>query len=150
MTWSTCEARWLARCWRWLINHIKGHRQLLIGWLISCQSNVRLSLMWPRVPPKATFCLRKPNNKSGREESKRSKLREKFLFEEATMPQIPNSSTDDYGADDEVKEYKQEDDANSESGAAVDLVNDLKSDLIKKEAENLEVCNCLWASIVIL
>ena len=59
------------------------------------------------------------------------------------MPQIPNSSTDDYGADDEVKEYKQEDDANSESGAAVDLVNDLKSDLIKKEAENLEVCNCL-------
>lgn len=55
------------------------------------------------------------------------------------MPQLPNSSTEDLGADDEVKEYKQEDGEESENGAHLDLVNDIKSDLIKKETENSEV-----------
>ena len=55
------------------------------------------------------------------------------------MPQLPNSSTEDLGADDEVKEYKQEDGEDSENGAHLDLVNDIKSDLIKKETENSEV-----------
>ena len=55
------------------------------------------------------------------------------------MPHIPNNSTEDLGADDEVKEYKQEDGEDSENGAHLDLVNDIKSDLIKKEAENSEV-----------
>lgn len=54
------------------------------------------------------------------------------------MPQLPNSSTEDLGADDEVKEYKQEDGEDSENGAHLDLVNDIKSDLIKKETENSE------------
>lgn len=54
------------------------------------------------------------------------------------MPQLPNSSTEDLGADDEVKEYKQEDDEDTENGAHLDLVNDIKSDLIKKETENSE------------
>ena len=58
------------------------------------------------------------------------------------MPQLPNSSTEDYGADDEVKEYKQEDGEESEN-APVDLVNDIKSDLIKRETENSEV-RVLW------
>lgn len=57
------------------------------------------------------------------------------------MPQLPNSSTEDLGADDEVKEYKQEDGEDSENGAHLDLVNDIKSDLIKKETENSEVSN---------
>ena len=55
------------------------------------------------------------------------------------MPQLPNSSTEDLGADDEVKEYKHEDGEDSENGAHLDLVNDIKSDLIKKETENSEV-----------
>lgn len=55
------------------------------------------------------------------------------------MPQLPNSSTEDLGADDEVKEYKQEDGEDSENGTHLDLVNDIKSDLIKKETENSEV-----------
>lgn len=55
------------------------------------------------------------------------------------MPQLPNSSTEDLGADDEVKEYKQEDGEETENGAHLDLVNDIKSDLIKKETENSEV-----------
>ncbi|XP_058949154.2 transcription factor 7-like 2 isoform X3 [Pocillopora verrucosa] len=54
------------------------------------------------------------------------------------MPQLPNSSTEDLGADDEVKEYKQEDGEDSENGTHLDLVNDIKSDLIKKETENSE------------
>lgn len=57
------------------------------------------------------------------------------------MPQLPNSSTEDLGADDEVKEYKHEDGEDSENGAHLDLVNDIKSDLIKKETENSEVSN---------
>ena len=55
------------------------------------------------------------------------------------MPQLPNSSTEDLGADDEVKEYKQEDGEDTENGAHLDLVNDIKSDLIKRETENSEV-----------
>ena len=55
------------------------------------------------------------------------------------MPQLPNNSTEDLGADDEVKEYNQEDGEDTENGAHLDLVNDIKSDLIKKETENSEV-----------
>ncbi|KAK3735674.1 hypothetical protein QZH41_011994 [Actinostola sp. cb2023] len=54
------------------------------------------------------------------------------------MPQPPRNSTDDFGADDEVKEYKHEDGEENENGATLDLVNDIKTDLIKKEAENQE------------
>lgn len=55
------------------------------------------------------------------------------------MPQLPNNSTEDLGADDEVKEYKHEDGEETENGTHLDLVNDIKSDLIKKETENSEV-----------
>lgn len=58
------------------------------------------------------------------------------------MPQPPRSSTDDFGADDEVKEYKHEDGEENENGATLDLVNDIKTDLIKKEAEHQEVRYC--------
>ncbi|XP_031561756.1 protein pangolin, isoforms A/H/I/S-like isoform X2 [Actinia tenebrosa] len=54
------------------------------------------------------------------------------------MPQPPRNSTDDFGADDEVKEYKHEDGEENENGATLDLVNDIKTDLIKKEAEHQE------------
>ena len=66
------------------------------------------------------------------------------------MPQLPNSSTEDLGADDEVKEYKQEDGEDSENGAHLDLVNDIKSDLIKKETENSEVSNPFRFLILLL
>jgi len=55
------------------------------------------------------------------------------------MPQPTRNSTDDFGADDEVKEYKHEDGEDNENGATLDLVNDIKTDLIKKEAEHQEV-----------
>lgn len=55
------------------------------------------------------------------------------------MPQIRNTTTDDYGADDEVKEYKQDEDENAVNESNVDLVNDIKSELIKKDAERIEV-----------
>lgn len=58
------------------------------------------------------------------------------------MPQIRNTTTEDYGADDEVKEYKQDEDENEANETNVDLVNDIKSDLIKKDAERIEVCVC--------
>lgn len=58
------------------------------------------------------------------------------------MPQPPRNSTDDFGADDEVKEYKHEDGEENENGTTLDLVNDIKTDLIKKEAEHQEVRFC--------
>ncbi|XP_020903867.1 transcription factor 7-like 2 isoform X2 [Exaiptasia diaphana] len=54
------------------------------------------------------------------------------------MPQPTRRSTDDFGADDEVKEYRHEDGEEHENGATLDLVNDIKTDLIKKEAEHQE------------
>ncbi|XP_067046638.1 transcription factor 7-like 2 isoform X4 [Acropora muricata] len=54
------------------------------------------------------------------------------------MPQLPTSSTEDLGAVDEMKEYKHEDGEETENGTHLDLVNDIKSDLIKKETENSE------------
>nr|BAV53109.1 Tcf/Lef transcription factor [Acropora digitifera] len=54
------------------------------------------------------------------------------------MPQLPNNSTEDLGAVDEMKEYKHEDGEETENGTHLDLVNDIKSDLIKKETENSE------------
>lgn len=55
------------------------------------------------------------------------------------MPQLPTNSTEDLGAVDEMKEYKHEDGEETENGTHLDLVNDIKSDLIKKETENSEV-----------
>lgn len=54
------------------------------------------------------------------------------------MPQLPTNSTEDLGAVDEMKEYKHEDGEETENGTHLDLVNDIKSDLIKKETENSE------------
>ena len=52
------------------------------------------------------------------------------------MPQIRNTTTEEYGADDEVKKFANEyEDENATSEVNVDLVNDIKSDLIKKDAE---------------
>ena len=64
------------------------------------------------------------------------------------MPQIRNTTTEDYGADDEVKEYKQDEDENEANETNVDLVNDIKSDLIKKDAERIEVCVCFWTRVL--
>ena len=57
------------------------------------------------------------------------------------MPQIRNTTAEDNAAaaDDEVKEYKQHEDENAVNETNVDVVNDLKSDLIKKDAERIEV-----------
>ena len=52
------------------------------------------------------------------------------------MPQLPTSTAEEYGADDELKQYNQEDDEGSENSMNVDVVNDIKSDLIKKDAED--------------
>ena len=52
------------------------------------------------------------------------------------MPQIRNTTTEEYGADDEVKKFANEyEDENAANETNVDLVNDIKSDLIKKDAE---------------
>ncbi|CAB3988019.1 Hypothetical predicted protein [Paramuricea clavata] len=52
------------------------------------------------------------------------------------MPQIRNTTTEEYGADDEVKKFVNEyEDENAANETNVDLVNDIKSDLIKKDAE---------------
>ncbi len=51
------------------------------------------------------------------------------------MPQLPTNTAEEYGADDEVKEYRQEDDDGSEN-STVDVVNDIKSDLLKNDAED--------------
>lgn len=64
------------------------------------------------------------------------------------MPQIRNTTTEDYGADDEVKEYKQDEDENEANETNVDLVNDIKSDLIKKDAERIEVWVCFLTRLV--
>ncbi|XP_028405937.1 protein pangolin, isoforms A/H/I/S-like isoform X2 [Dendronephthya gigantea] len=52
------------------------------------------------------------------------------------MPQIRNT-TEEYGADDEVKKYEYEDE-NAANETNVDLVKDIKGDLIKKDAERVE------------
>ena len=64
------------------------------------------------------------------------------------MPQLPTNSTEDLGADDEVKEYKEEEDENSRNGTHVDLVNDIKTDLIKRDAESSEVSVCSLAQSI--
>ena len=52
------------------------------------------------------------------------------------MPQMRNTTTEEYGADDEVKKFANEyEDENAANETNVDLVNDIKSDLIKKDAE---------------
>jgi hypothetical protein len=61
------------------------------------------------------------------------------------MPQIRNTTTEEYGADDEVKKFVNEyEDENAANETNVDLVNDIKSDLIKKDAErhDSEVGEC--------
>ena len=55
------------------------------------------------------------------------------------MPQIRNTTTEEFGADDEVKKYANEyEDENAVNETNVDLVNDIKSDLIKKDAERID------------
>lgn len=64
------------------------------------------------------------------------------------MPQLPTNTAEEYGADDEVKEYRQEDDEGSEN-STVDVVNDIKSDLIKKDAEDqtLDSVSTRWMAL---
>lgn len=57
---------------------------------------------------------------------------------------------EDFGVDDEVKEYKQEDGEDLENGVYLDFVNDIKLDLIKKEIENLEVSKFFYFLIFLL
>ncbi|XP_046864685.1 uncharacterized protein LOC124459201 isoform X2 [Xenia sp. Carnegie-2017] len=55
------------------------------------------------------------------------------------MPQMRNTTTEEYGADDEVKKFANEyEDENAVNETNVDLVNDIKTDLIKKDAERHE------------
>ena len=44
------------------------------------------------------------------------------------MPQLPTSTAEEFGAEDEIKEYRQEEDDGD-----VDVVNDIKDDLIKED-----------------
>lgn len=44
------------------------------------------------------------------------------------MPQLPTSTAEEYGAEDEIKEYRQEEDDGD-----IDVVNDIKDDLIKED-----------------
>lgn len=54
------------------------------------------------------------------------------------MPQIRNTTTEEYGADDEVKKFAEYEDENAANETNVDLVKDIKGDLIKKDAERVE------------
>ena len=49
------------------------------------------------------------------------------------MPQLPTSTAEAYGAEDEVKEYRQEEESDEE----IDVVNDIKDDLIKEDGPEL-------------
>lgn len=48
------------------------------------------------------------------------------------MPQLPTSTAEEYGAEDEIKQYTQEEDEGSDS-SNVDVVNDIKDDLLKED-----------------
>jgi len=47
------------------------------------------------------------------------------------MPQLPTSTAEEYGAEDEIKEYRQEE----EDDGDIDVVNDIKDDLINEDDE---------------
>lgn len=46
------------------------------------------------------------------------------------MPQLPTSTAEEYGAEDEIKQYTQEEDEGSDD---VDVVNDIKDDLLNED-----------------
>lgn len=48
------------------------------------------------------------------------------------MPQLPTSTAEEYGAEDEIKLYNQEEDECSDS-STVDVVNDIKDDLLNED-----------------
>ena len=57
------------------------------------------------------------------------------------MPQLPTSTAEEYGAEDEIKQYNQEEDECSDS-STVDVVNDIKDDLLNED-ENHSVSKYL-------
>jgi len=48
------------------------------------------------------------------------------------MPQLPTSTAEEYGAEDEIKQYTQEEDEGSDV-STVDVVNDIKDDLLNED-----------------
>jgi len=48
------------------------------------------------------------------------------------MPQLPTSTAEEYGAEDEIKQYTQEEGEESDS-STVDVVNDIKDDLLNED-----------------
>ena len=48
------------------------------------------------------------------------------------MPQLPTSTAEEYGAEDEIKQYTQEEDECSDT-STVDVVNDIKDDLLNED-----------------
>lgn len=55
------------------------------------------------------------------------------------MPQLPTSTAEEYGAEDEIKQYTQEEDEGSDSSITVDVVNDIKDDLLNEDGRE-SVC----------
>lgn len=51
------------------------------------------------------------------------------------MPQLPTSTAEEYGAEDEIKQYNQEEDDCSDS-STVDVVNDIKDDLLNEDGRD--------------
>jgi hypothetical protein len=51
------------------------------------------------------------------------------------MPQLPTSTAEEYGAEDEIKQYNQEEDECSDT-STVDVVNDIKDDLLNEDGRD--------------
>ena len=57
------------------------------------------------------------------------------------MPQLPTSTAEEYGAEDEIKQYNQEEDECSDT-STVDVVNDIKDDLLNEDGR--DSVSCCW------
>ena len=59
------------------------------------------------------------------------------------MPQLPTSTAEEYGAEDEIKQYNQEEDECSDT-STVDVVNDIKDDLLNEDGRDSVSFNLLF------
>lgn len=62
-----------------------------------------------------------------------------YIWKQEEMPQLPTSTAEEYGAEDEIKQYTQEEDEGSDSSITVDVVNDIKDDLLNEDGRE-SVC----------
>ena len=62
------------------------------------------------------------------------------------MPQLPTSTAEEFGAEDEIKQYNQEEDECSDT-STVDVVNDIKDDLLNEDGpDSVSCCKFMYQS----